>query len=717
MKNSPRRTFALAYLSLIAALALLLCHASHAQAGTLDTSFGVGGGMLVSPTSQYDSPNKVFILPNGKILIAGNGIWVSFHIYSPTPILIRLNPDGMPDSTFGTNGSGSVNTQLGNFYALDTILQPDGKIVMVGGANMSWNTPARDFAIIRFNSDGSRDTSFGTNGLVITGIGGSYDTAVGVVYLPDGKLLVSGFTYGTQTSPGAIDFVRYNADGTLDQTFGEGGIIYYLTGSINSTPGISGMVRLPDGKLLINAPGYFARFNADTTLDTTFGTDGYAYGVPGGTMNFQPDGKILISGYATQQCCEYVFSLSRFKQDGSPDVNFGTNGTVLTPFRRNTTGYAEAVAVQAAVKSNGDIVVVGSARLINTLFNGDRTSAMAVAAYTSTGTLIAKTAIAFPPYPESNGYAIAVQPDDKIIIAGPAGADAGIARLLTVTNDPRPYRRIYDFDADLRTEMMIYRPGSGGVPSVWYNFGYSEAPAFGQEGDIITPADFNDDGKTDIAVFRPSNGTWYIASNNNDPLNNFTSVQWGQNGDVPVAGDYDGDGKADVAVFRPSNGYWYILYSADNSLKAAPFGLSGDKPVVGDYDGDGKCDVAVWRPSNGTWYIVKSSTGEVQIVQFGADGDIPAQNDYNGDNKTDLVVFRPATGIWYTSTDPATNYGAVQFGRSGDIPIVGDYDADGKADIAVWRSTNRVWYVRRSSNSTLFSQQWGASTDIPVPGN
>ncbi|MBV9959795.1 MAG: VCBS repeat-containing protein, partial [Acidobacteria bacterium] len=545
---------------------------------------------------------------------------------------------------------------------------------------------------------------------------GSYDAGVGVVYLPDGKLLVAGYTYGTQTSPGAVDFVRYNPNGTLDQTFGEGGIIYYLSGSINSTPFFGDMIRQPDGKLLIHGTGYFARYNADTTLDTTFGTNGYVYGSPGGKMNVQPDGKLLISGYAGQQYS--VFSLSRFKPDGSPDVNFGTNGTVLTPFRRNTIGYADAQATQAAVKSNGEIVVVGLARLINTLGSGDTTSAMAVADYSSTGTLIAKTAIAFPPYPESYGYAIAVQPDDKVIIAGLAGLDAGIARLTSVTNDPRLYRRIYNFNGYMSTDLMIYRPGSGGNPSVWYNYNdTSTAPAFGQEGDIIAPADYNDDGVTDIAVFRPSNGTWYIASSNYDPLNHFTAVQWGADGDVPVAGDYDGDGKADVAVFRPSNGYWYILNSADNTAKIEPFGVSGDKPVVGDYDGDGKCDFAIFRPSNGTWYIAKSTTGEYQIVQFGANGDIPAQNDYDGDHKTDLVVFRPSTGAWYTSTDPSTNYGAIQFGLSGDVPVVGDYDGDGKADIAVWRPSNRFWYVLQSTNGQVFSLQWGASTDIPVPGN
>ncbi|MBV9958490.1 MAG: hypothetical protein JO360_08720, partial [Acidobacteria bacterium] len=165
MKHSLPRTYALACLSFITALTLLFCHAREAQAGTLDQGFGVGGGMLVN-VNQTDYPNKIFVLPDGKILIAGNSVWVSFHIYSPSPTLIRLNPNGTLDNTFGPNGNGTVNSQHGAFYAVDTILQPDGKIVMVGSANMGWNTPPNVFALIRFNADGTRDTSFGTNGLV-----------------------------------------------------------------------------------------------------------------------------------------------------------------------------------------------------------------------------------------------------------------------------------------------------------------------------------------------------------------------------------------------------------------------------------------------------------------------------------------------------------------------------------------------------------------------
>ena len=133
-------------------------------------------------------------------------------------------------------------------------------------------------------------------------------------------------------------------------------------------------------------------------------------------------------------------------------------------------------------------------------------------------------------------------------------------------------------------------------------------------------ADFDGDGRTDISVFRPSDGTWYVMQSGS---NTFRATQFGQNGDKIVPGDYDGDGRTDFAVFRqtPQNGIWYILRSSDNAFRAVQWGLNTDKPVPGDYDSDGKTDIAVYR--NGTWYIVQSSNGQFTTHQFGESSDIP----------------------------------------------------------------------------------------------
>ncbi|HXE11951.1 MAG TPA: VCBS repeat-containing protein [Bryobacteraceae bacterium] len=219
--------------------------------------------------------------------------------------------------------------------------------------------------------------------------------------------------------------------------------------------------------------------------------------------------------------------------------------------------------------------------------------------------------------------------------------------------------------------------------------------------------DFDGDGKKDIAVFRPSNGTWYLQGSSQG----YWEYQWGVAGDIPVPGDYNGYGRAGAAVFRRFNSTWFI-----SPVGAAPyqvqFGAIGDIPVPGDFDGDGKTDIAVFRPANGTWYIQGSSQGYWEY-QWGWAGDIPVPGDYDGDGKVEPAVFRPWNNTWYISTAPGTPF---SFGIAGDIPVPGDFDGDGKTDIAVYRPYNGVWYVQSSSQGAL-QYQWGTSGDVPVPGD
>lgn len=163
-------------------------------------------------------------------------------------------------------------------------------------------------------------------------------------------------------------------------------------------------------------------------------------------------------------------------------------------------------------------------------------------------------------------------------------------------------------------DVDISRGGQFDVVTISSLF-YGEPRAIGQHS-----SDFDGDGTSDYAVFRPSNGVWYIL---NSGSNTFSAVQFGLNGDIPVDGDFDGDSRNDVAVFRPSTSAWYILRSSNGQFFATTFGQNGDKPVVGDYDKDGKTDIAVWRPSNGTYYYLKSSNGQFAGAQWGQNGDIP----------------------------------------------------------------------------------------------
>ena len=130
--------------------------------------------------------------------------------------------------------------------------------------------------------------------------------------------------------------------------------------------------------------------------------------------------------------------------------------------------------------------------------------------------------------------------------------------------------------------------------------------------------DFDGDGRTDLSVFRPSDGTWWVMQSGS---NTVSIRQFGALGDKTVPGDYDGDGRTDLAVFRPSNASWWISNSSDSSVSVVNWGVPTDKPVAGDYDGDGKTDIAVYR--NGTWYIRQSSNLQLSTQQFGLSSDIP----------------------------------------------------------------------------------------------
>lgn len=237
--------------------------------------------------------------------------------------------------------------------------------------------------------------------------------------------------------------------------------------------------------------------------------------------------------------------------------------------------------------------------------------------------------------------------------------------------------------------------------------------------EVLVPADYDGDGRMDLATWDATNGKWKIQRSSDGVT---TAIVWGNRftkagakQDIPVPADFDGDGLDDLAVWRSTTGEWDILNSSrDNNRAAATilrFGVAGDVPVQADYDGDSKADLAVFRPSENRWYILSSKTGETRTENFGIAGtDLLVPSDYTGDGKADIAVYR--RGTWFVQSSENGETEPFEFGFADARPVPGDYDNDGKIDFAVYRSG--TWYVYETSTPRLLTYKFGNETDIPL---
>jgi hypothetical protein len=188
---------------------------------------------------------------------------------------------------------------------------------------------------------------------------------------------------------------------------------------------------------------------------------------------------------------------------------------------------------------------------------------------------------------------------------------------------------------------------------------------------------------------------------------------------VRAAHDFNGDGKTDMGVVRPENGTWHWMVAnaaGATQLDVPQFGTTTDVPLQGDFDGNGRADVAVWRPSTGQWFQW-NGTGNTVLGYWGTTGDRPISGDFNGDGKTDMAIVRPENGTWHwmvANAAGATQLDVPQFGTTTDIPLQGDFDGNGRADVAVWRPSTGQWFQWNGGNNVL--GYWGTTGDRAIPG-
>ncbi len=394
---------------------LVLPGIASAAPGDLDPTFGGAGTVTTALTAGADAAWGVVVQPDGKIVAAG----VMANANQDFAV-VRYDATGALDAGFGTGGVVSTNFGFGNDVGRAVLRQPDGKIVVTGNARGAGAN--NDFGVARYNADGTLDAGFGTGGTVLTPIGTGNETPNAVARQTDGKLVAAGFA----TIAGNIDMalVRYNADGSLDATFGTGGIVTTAIGT--GTDSANSVAVQLDGKIVV--AGYASsgavyeiavvRYDAGGSLDATFGTGGIATTPVSGTyaigtaLQIQPDGKLVVGGYTGSPI---DFALVRFNADGTLDATFGTGGKVATSIGAGT-DQARGLLLQA----DGKLVLGG---LTNISSGNDD---VALAKYDADGNLDTGFGtggiVVTPVGAGSDGLnGLALQADGKIVGAGFTG--------------------------------------------------------------------------------------------------------------------------------------------------------------------------------------------------------------------------------------------------------------------------------------------------------
>jgi uncharacterized delta-60 repeat protein len=488
------------------------------------SSFMSGRGKVTTDFGGSDSGSSIVLQSDGKIIVAGESSGGGDGGFA----VVRYNADGSLDTTFDIDGK--VTTDFGGLeYARSVALQSNGKIVVAGYNGIS-SSGGGDFAVVRYNADGSLDTTFDGDGKVITDFGG-WDEAESVKIDSNGRIVVAGYSGISSSGGGDFAVVRYNTNGSLDSSFGANHNGKIIT-DVGAEEYAHSVIVQSDNKIVVigdtaissSGASDFAlvRYNADGSLDTDFGQDGkITTDFDGcdfvGGVTVQSDGKIVVVGesYALSNTAsgDQDFVLVRYNADGTPDTTFSGDGKIVADFGGGDS--ARSVAVQA----DGKIVVTGYSSPAGSSGGGD----VIVARYNADGTLdptfssdgVVKTAIG----DESEGNGVVVQSDGRILVAGQSVNNGNPDFLLVRYNSDGSMGMAIDFDGT---------PVDNAMANETFTDFYVETTLLSQQGyfasmiapdsphSIIHLYDDNSDGLPDrfidndesgIIVWN-SNGTW-----------------------------------------------------------------------------------------------------------------------------------------------------------------------------------------------------------------
>jgi uncharacterized delta-60 repeat protein len=387
-------------------------------------TFSGPDGKLQIDLGAEDSLRGITLQRDGKILLVG----VSFDTSSPIlprnyAALLRLNADGSLDTTFGLGGeivSSFGLTASTDVFSNAAVVQSDGKILLAG-------SDGPDFVLFRLARDGSLDTGFAQGGVAVADVRSGWDNAFCLAAQADGKIILA----GTSLSVGGNDFalVRYNANGSLDTSFDGDG---KLTTDFGGNDFARSVMVLPGGKILVsgsrNTDLVVARYNANGSLDNSFGVNGKLFtdvGTYGGSNNMavQADGKIVVVGHGFSQSGGEDFRVARFNANGTMDTGFGAKGLVTTNISSDMESDS---AYSVALQSDGKIVVAGyssSSRLALVRYNANGTLDTS---FGNAGRVVTHYEVGnYSGYSESWNYSLALQGDGKILLATSRGVASG----------------------------------------------------------------------------------------------------------------------------------------------------------------------------------------------------------------------------------------------------------------------------------------------------
>lgn len=324
----------------------LACVCTYGQAGALDPSFSSDGKVTTSFTPTVDYGSDIGVQSDEKIIVGGIvEIGSQFDL-----ALLRYHNNGVLDSTFGINGLVTTNIGVSDDYSYTIAIQSDDKIIMGGYTRIS---PFPDFCLVRYLPNGILDTSFGVNGIVTTDFAGSTDEGIDMAIQPDGKIVLAGNTFSLY-----MDFAiaRYNSDGSIDSTFGFNGMNTMDFNSDNDF--VHSMALQQDGKIVVVGQVYgsfgsnmgIARFNANGSYDFSFSSDarlsvgfGFTQAVAH-SVAVQTDGKIVLVG-STNNGTDDDLAIARIEPNGTLDAGFDSDGQVLVDFS-GATDLGRSVVIQ-----------------------------------------------------------------------------------------------------------------------------------------------------------------------------------------------------------------------------------------------------------------------------------------------------------------------------------------------------------------------------------